>query len=213
MSISVIAIAFLFSGLAFSADLPSGNRPEGGDAAVRHYDVYCDFRCPFCAKLFTTLLPVAQQRGVHLDFQFRHLPLHAGAKTLATYFEATQVLYPDQPSTVIVDLYRFQAQSDPKNLDRFLEAFSVVHGFDHEALKRQMHARDVTLRVAQNERDADALHVFGTPTVFADGHELPEMDPKDLALMMLAPNDSNADRSNPGTLPNGQPTSAPAKLQ
>ena len=162
--------------LAFSAFAAEGNdnqqlpgpQPEVETGAAK-IEVYCDFRCPFCARLFNALLPLATAENRQLTLRFRHFPFHGGSPELALFFEAARTQQKVDGLVLIESLYRFQDNISSYNVPAAEDALAMLHGLDRATLKRDLHARDVALTVRQDEQAAVAAGVDHTPSVFIDG--------------------------------------------
>lgn len=135
-------------------------------------EVFCDFRCPFCARMFVRLFDLAEKDSTRVNIAFNHFRNHDGASELAQYFEAARLLYPKQENKILESLYRFFPLSKPSSFDSFLPALSKSLGLDHLAIVREMNSRDVTLRIEQSERRAVAIGVDRTPMVFIKGTQI-----------------------------------------
>lgn len=144
-------------------------------------EIYCDFRCPFCARLFRRLVEIKAVRGSSIEYSLLNVKAHIGAESLSLYYEAASLLYPNQRESVLYDLFRFRDQTTAPKIDSFLKAYSIVRGFDHEAILRETNSRDVRLAVDEPERKAMANKVNNTPTVFVDGKLLEPMEPEQVA--------------------------------
>lgn len=166
--------------------LPTSGGQIGDELQVSQasFDVFCDFRCPFCARLFNSLLAGAKAEGRVLSFRFRHYPLQ-GSDELAKFFEAAVVNYPDQLEPLIDSLYKFRRQTGPENFEKSVSALSTLHGLDARRIKRDMQARDTLLAISESKRAAVAAGVDGTPTVFQRGTLVTLEAPEDIARFML----------------------------
>ena len=190
LAICAMSVAQTLSEKAPTAE--ARNAPAGS----AEFEVYCDFRCPFCARLFSTLLAGAKAEDREVAFHFKHFPFHEGATALARFYEATVVNYPDQREALIDSLYRFRRQTVPENLPKMIPSLSLVHGLDFRRIDRDMKARDIDLAIADSERAAVAAGVEATPTVFYGGAPVTLEEPEQLARFML---DHSPRRSQPGS--------------
>jgi protein-disulfide isomerase len=155
---------------------------------VPQIEIFCDFRCPFCARLFNSLLPSAMVEHRQLNLRFRHFTFHAGSQELARFFEAARLQDPSIDLTLIGSLYRYQRQVDATNLLAVETALATLHGLDGSRLARDLDARDVALAIREDEKDAVAAGVDATPTVFANGKPLTG-EPEEIAraILILSP--------------------------
>lgn len=164
----------------------SGSQIDGiPQIAEDSFEVFCDFQCPFCARLFTSLLAGAKAESRVLSFRFRHFPLHKGSDELAMFFEAAVLNYPDQLEPLVDSLYKFKRQTGPENFEKSVAALNTLHGLDARRIKRDMRARDTLLAISESKRAAVAVGVDATPTVFYGGTLLTLEAPEEIARFML----------------------------
>ena len=156
-------------------------------SAAPSFQVYCDFRCPFCERFFTMLYAGEKYLDKHPDIEFKHLPLpnHKGAEDIARFFEAAMLAAPDQHDALIGDIYRFKDSVHPDDLVPFFKALSTLHKLDFDRISRDMHSRAVLDRMAESKRESDARKVDGTPTLFYQGVSIEDLEPEALALFVL----------------------------
>lgn len=181
----VLALLLAFANLTARAD---ETKPEQGAQAdtrqaASSIEIYCDFRCPFCARLFGTLLPIAKAENRQLTFRFRHYPFHNGSQELALFFEAARTQSSVDSQALIESLYRFQRNILLDDLPASEAALAILHGLNQSRLKRDLRARDVALAVKQDEQAAVAMKVDHTPSVFVDGTLL--VGPPELIAMAV----------------------------
>lgn len=153
--------------------------------STKQFDVYCDFQCPFCARLFSRLLAGARVEQRTVDYRFRHFPFHSGSVEIALFYEAAMSNYPERRDSIIESLYKFRAQTEPTNFARAVTAFATLHAFDVVRVRRDMRARDSALAVSDSKRTAVALSVDATPTVFYRGQKVALAEPEEIARFML----------------------------
>jgi protein-disulfide isomerase len=162
---------------------PAQGAPAEAKPVAASIEIFCDFRCPFCARLFGTLLPMAKAENRQLTFRFRHFPFHNGSQELAVFFEAART-QADADSLALIDsLYRFQRNVSPDDLRASEAALATLHGLNQSRLKRDLRARDVALAVRQDEQAALVMKVDHTPSVFVDGALL--VGPPELIAMAV----------------------------
>jgi protein-disulfide isomerase len=182
-----IALAVVFVLVALAARADDGKEaqvaPADSTLVASRIEIYCDFQCPFCARLFGTLLPLSKAEGRQLSFRFRHYPFHNGSRKQALFFEAARTQADVDELSLIESLYRFQRDISADNLPAVATALATLHGIDQVRLKRDMRARDVALAVRQDEQAAVAVKVDHTPSVFIDGTLL--VGPPELIAMAV----------------------------
>lgn len=165
-----IALILALAALTAIADEPKATQvPQDEVKAASSIEIFCDFRCPFCARLFATLLPLAKAENRQLTFRFRHYPFHNGSQRLALFFEAARMQPSVDAQALLDSLYRFQRNIAPDDLPSSEAALASLHGLNPPRLKRDLRARDVALAVRQDEEAAVALKVDHTPSVFLEG--------------------------------------------
>ena len=186
----VTAITYLLvASIVLSAvidDTPARSSPPTQDNTPIQFDIFCDFRCPYCARLFNTLLPIVRLEKRQIAFRFRHFPLptHTGSKELALFFEAAHIQDPSGDASLIESLYRFQRNIQTSDLVSAEKALGTLHGLDWGRLKRDLTARDSHLKILEDERAAVAAGVHQTPSVFANGVML-QGESEEIAKSML----------------------------
>lgn len=153
-------------------------------SAASSIEIFCDFQCPFCARLFSTLLPLAKAENRLLTFRFRHYPFRNGSQELALFFEASRIQTGVDSQALIDSLYKFQRNISPNDLPASEAALATLHGLNQSRLKRDLRARDVALAVRQDEQAAVAMKVHYTPSVFVDG-KLQVGPPELIAMAVL----------------------------
>lgn len=183
-----IALALLLALAIFAAKADDSKQMQDPQAeskpAASHIEIFCDFQCPFCARLFNTLIPFAKAENRQLTFRFRHYPFHAGSQEQALFFEAARTQENVDRLALIESLYRFQRNVSPDNLSAAETALATLHGLNQVLLKRDLRARDVALAVQQDEQAAVAMKVDHTPSVFIDG-TLQVGPPEQIAMAVL----------------------------
>lgn len=186
LAVGVLAVASPLANAQTSILPTSGSQIDGKpQLSEDSFEVFCDFRCPFCARLFSSLLAGAKAEGRVLSFRFRHYPFHEGSNELAEFFEAAVVNYPDQLEPLIDSLYKFRRQTGPENFDKSVGALNTLHGLDARRIKRDMQARDTLLAISESKRAAVAAGVDATPTVFYGGTLVTLEAPEEIARFML----------------------------
>lgn len=195
---AAIAVVLLLRIGACCAQASEGASPQqttpSTTSLTQGFEIFCDFRCPFCARLFSTLQAGAKYEHKQLDFVFYNFPLqtHAGSDVLARFFEGAVTVDEGSRVRMIEDLYSFRTQTTSENLNRFLPAFSVVHGLDPSAVVREMRSRNVALKLDQDLRLGALRKVDGTPTVFFEGRPVPPDTPEGIAAFILKHSEPSA---------------------
>lgn len=188
MKYANIASSLTLAAAALFFATPGSTQPSGNlklQINSSEFEVFCDFRCPFCKQLFAKLIAGERSQGISVDYKFRHFPFHAGSDSLAFFYEAAVQNYPEQREALIDSLYKFQHNIEPRRLNLAIDALGVVHGFSSGRIQRDMNARDVQLLVIDSQRLAIEHGVHSTPTVFYKGTLLEIDKPEDIAKFMI----------------------------
>lgn len=180
-------LAALTFSLLTQAEEPAAIDARKSASAAPSFQVYCDFRCPFCERFFTMLYAGEKYLNKHPNIEFKHLPLpnHKGAEDIARFFEAAMLAAPGQHDALIADIYRFKDSVHPDDLDPFFKALSTLHKLDFDRIRRDMHSRAVLDIVAEAKRESEARKVEGTPTLFYQGESIEDLEPEALAMFVL----------------------------
>lgn len=179
-------LALLLALAAVTASANEANPAQGPQAEnmpMSSIEIFCDFRCPFCARLFATLLPLAKAENRQLTYRFRHYAFHNGSQELALFFEAARLQPSVDSQALLESLYRFQRNIAPDDLSKTAAALAALHGLNATRLKRDLRSRDVVLAVRRDEQVAVAMKVDHTPSVFLDGALL--IGPPELIAMTV----------------------------
>jgi protein-disulfide isomerase len=169
------------------AEQPAADDARKSASEAPSFEIYCDFRCPFCERFFTMLYAGEKYLDKHPHIEFKHLPLpnHKGAEDIARFFEAAMLVAPEQHDALIGDIYRFRTSARPDDLVPFFKSLSTLHTFNFDRIRRDMHARAVLDKVAESKRESAARKVDGTPTLFYQGVSIEDLEPEALALFVL----------------------------
>jgi Thioredoxin len=177
----ITTLIILWSGIAFSAESTPSPVKGLDRQGMPKVEIFCDFRCPFCAKLFVSLRAEMTLLKMKPEVTFHHLLLHDGARRLSLFYEAVTRIDSAKSDDIIFDLFRYRDRTKDRDLTDFLNALSMIHGIDYGLVASKMHGRDIQQRLLSDASDARIRKVDGTPTVFVDGKELPEGPPEKIA--------------------------------
>ena len=186
----LVYLAILLSGCVGSAFAQDNSKPNQSAGltpglSIAPFEIFCDFRCPFCARLFETLFAGAKYENKNVAYSFMHYPFHDGSEVIAKFYEAATINHPTERDALVESLFRFRRLSKPDNLQKIFQALSVVHGFDWRQIQRDLMARDVALKVSESKWSAKDRGVSATPTVFYNGVELAPEEPEAIAKFIL----------------------------
>ncbi|MET8810363.1 Na+/H+ antiporter NhaA [Streptomyces sp. NPDC004549] len=127
---------------------------------------YGDFECPYCAQAEPMMRQLRDDVGGDIRFVWRHLPLddvHPRAQFAAEASEAAALQDAFWPMHDI--LLSHQGELSPQDLLRYAETL----GLDVKKFQRDLQARTVAARVAEDVETADRSGVAGSPTFFVNG--------------------------------------------
>lgn len=146
------------------------------------FEIFCDFRCPYCAKFFTMLFAGAKYEGKKLIYVFKHFPFHSRSGLLAKFYESIILHYPAEKDSVIDSLYKFR---DQDNTEQLMSGLVAVYGFNSSLISRDISARDTELKIEESKQSAVSRSIEHTPAVFYMGQEVTLDEPEELARFVL----------------------------
>jgi protein-disulfide isomerase len=150
-------------------DVKSDDAPfRGGTRAPVTVVVFSDFDCHFCAGLEQTLATLVGIYGADLKVAFRNrpLPMHDEARLAAKAAIAAEKQGAFWPYHDL--LFASRGAHDRASLERY----ATTLGLDRARFARDLDAVETEQRLAADEKQADALHVEGTPTLFVNGRRI-----------------------------------------
>jgi protein-disulfide isomerase len=149
---------------------PPALGPEDAKITVIEFS---DFQCPFCSRVYPTLLRLRQEYGDDVRIVFKHLPLsiHSKAPGAHAASEAAKLQGKFWPMHDKI----FEGQRLLS--DAQYEAWAKEIGLDVERFKRDVVSATVKDRVAADLAEAEKLGVTGTPAFFINGRYLSGAQP------------------------------------
>ncbi len=152
---------------------PTAAEPSRGPrSAPVVLTVFCDFQCPFCARVAPTLAALAREFPRELRIEWRDLPLsfHAQARVAAEAAQEAFAQRGDVGFWAMHDLL-FAHQGDPGGLEvPALRGYAARIGLDvarfDAALERRVHAPAIDADVAA----AAQAGITGTPGAVVNGY-------------------------------------------
>jgi protein-disulfide isomerase len=128
--------------------------------------VFSDFYCPFCRKTARVLRDLKEERGDDVRLVFKHFPLTS--------------LHPDAVNAALAAAAahlqgRFWEMHDElfsleTNIDQdAMEEAARAAGLDMERWREDLESPEVLDLVNRDLKQAQDLHLEGTPTIFIDG--------------------------------------------
>jgi protein-disulfide isomerase len=173
----------------------SGRPTRGNKDAKVTVVNYDDFECPFCSRMHTTLFPgLFKEYGDRVLFIYKDYPLeemhpwavHAavnanclGAQNNDAYWDYADTLHGNQEAIRAKGHDGWNAE-----LDRLAGAQGQRHNLDVAKLQACVKAQDEKA-VRASMREAEAVGVDSTPTMFVNGQKLDGAVPADEVRMAL----------------------------
>lgn len=155
-------------------DVVVGDAPvRGPERAPVSVVFFSDFECPYCERAEKTLrdLEAAHPGEVKVAFRHKPLPMHPHARLAAKasiaasmqrrFWEYHDVLVAHRQELSREDMVRYAAEV----------------GLDVARFERDLDGPAVEARLAEDERQAEALEVRGTPTSFVNGQRVAGAQP------------------------------------
>jgi protein-disulfide isomerase len=136
-----------------------------------------DFQCPPCGMLSNPINQLEQDYRPRLRVIFRHFPLatHAHAQEAAVAAEAAgmqgqfwqmhDLLYREQP-----------VWSKATNARELFNSYAGLLGLNSDQFKRDMESDKTKERVESDRKQAAALGIQNTPTIFLNNRAVPPSD-------------------------------------
>ena len=155
----------------------------GAPNALVTLEEFGDFQCPPCGALAGPINQLEHDYQPRLRVIFRHLPIaaHQHAREAAHAAEAAGMQ--DRFWEMHHLLYREQAVwSKAPNVRMLFNAYAGILGLNIERFDKDMESDKAKARVDFDEKEAAAIGVKNTPTIFLDNQAIPptELNPADL---------------------------------
>jgi protein-disulfide isomerase len=156
--------------------------PENAPATVVVYD---DFECPFCARMYVTLINEAmnQYRG-RVKVVMKDFPLvdahpwamraavdaHClAAQSLPAYWDFSDYVHTHQPE--VLEKFKAANNGDPEAIDALAKEFGAKRALKSTELNSCL-ARQDQSQVQSSIAEGRSLGVSATPTLFVNGQEV-----------------------------------------
>lgn len=156
---------------------------EGTDAK---FVEFLDFECESCIALYPTIEELREEYGDRVSFVVRHMPLHANSVNAALAAEAAgEQGHFDQ-------MYQKLFETDeewghqPTSQEATFFGYAEEMGLDMAQFRADFEDPATLARVEQDQQDAQAVGVTGTPTFFLDGERLDPVSVSDLKASVEA---------------------------
>jgi protein-disulfide isomerase len=145
-----------------------GSSPSKGPASAPITVIeFADFECPYCAMMAPVLEQVWQQHSQEMRFIYKFMPLsghpHGDPAARAAVAALDQGKFWEMHDKLFANRDHLE-QSD-------LDAYAKELGLDLNRFHADMQSQATTDRIAADRKQADALDVKGTPTIYLNGRE------------------------------------------
>jgi protein-disulfide isomerase len=155
------------------ASLASLQAPTVGDASAGvHIVEFLDPACGACAEFYPLVKRIMADNPRKIRLSVRHVPFHKGSADVVRYLQASrrQGKYWQTLETLLA-AQPLWVSNHTANPELARGALAGV-GLNIEQLMADMHAPEVTQRMAQDDADAQALKVSQTPEYFVNGRQM-----------------------------------------
>ena len=155
---------------------PKASAPLGSATAPARLDIFSDYQCPYCQRLWNTALAEWRKAPQTYRIQYQHFPLpyHALALPAARYAEcASQQGRFWEFSDRLNEGYAAWSKQPEAQAEPLFTAYAQSAGVKADALGRCLASDGQGAGLRQEaEAAAQALSIQGTPTVFLNGVRL-----------------------------------------
>jgi len=138
--------------------------------------VYSDFFCPYCARAAKTMDALMAAHPGQARLIFKHMPAHDGSKTAALYFEAILKQSPEKAKKFHDLVFASQAEL-MKTKEEGLKKLAAETGADMARVAVDMKSRELSERLAADDKESRAFGFQGTPTFIVNGVSLEGAQP------------------------------------
>jgi protein-disulfide isomerase len=145
-----------------------GNAPVKGPVGAPITIIeFADFECPYCGMIAPVLEQVWQQRSQEVRFAYKFMPLsghpHGEPSARAAIAALAQGKFWEMHDRLFANRDHLE-QTD-------LDGYAKELGLDLNRFHADMQSQATTDRLAGDRKQADALDVKGTPTIYINGRE------------------------------------------
>ncbi len=133
---------------------------------------FADFECPFCAHAFAaleTMVKSTYKDQIRVIFKNYPLNVHPWAQRAAAAAECGRLQNPDAFWEFARDFYQQQGSITPKNIDDHIRQTAKRLNLDVPTLEACVNGTHAKERIAQDQKDGQAVGVASTPTFFVGG--------------------------------------------
>ena len=134
---------------------------------------WSDFQCPFCNRALPTLQQIQAEYGDRVRIVFKHLPLSIHPQAPAAH-AASEAAHRQGKFWEMHDkIFENQRDLKPETFERY----AAELGLDVDRFKRDVASESVRQRLDEDQKQASALGVTGTPAFFINGRFLSGAQP------------------------------------
>jgi protein-disulfide isomerase len=152
--------------------------PDHESAIVKLVEV-SDFQCPACKRGWSIVKPILAEAGAHVRHGLVNFPLynlHPWAFRAAVAGECIGSKWPDRLLTLKEEFYRLQDSLTVESVDAAVDGFVAEQGLDEKTFKA-CYLKDPAIDTVLRQLELGyRLGVFGTPTYYANGEQIPYGD-------------------------------------
>jgi protein-disulfide isomerase len=130
--------------------------------------LFSDFQCPYCARVGAVLLEAERRFPGRIQVVFKHMPLPIHPQAPLAHEAALEAAAQGRFQQMHDLLFANQAKLDAKSLVEH----AAKAGLDTVAFERALGDRRHKATLARDLREAQALGVNATPTLFVNGRRL-----------------------------------------
>ena len=158
-----------------------GSPALGPDTAKVEIVEFSDFQCPFCSRVYPTLLRLRQEYGDDVRVVFKHMPLGFHAKAPGAHAAAEAAKLQGKFWPMHDKLFEGQRLLSEAQY----EVWAREIGLDVDQFKQDASSAAVKKRVDTDNAEAQRLGVTGTPAFFINGRFLSGAQPYERFKQMV----------------------------
>lgn len=132
---------------------------------------FADYQCPACAQYYPEMKQIQKEYEGKVNFYFRHfpLPMHGFARTAA---KAAEAAGEQNKFWEMTELLFARQESWTQNPTESFIGFAKELGLDEKAFTELLNSNKYDSRIEQDIKDATALSVNSTPTIFINDKKI-----------------------------------------
>jgi len=132
---------------------------------------FADYQCPACAKYYPEMKQIQKEYEGKVNFYFRHfpLPMHPYSRNAA---KAAEAAGEQNKFWEMSELLFARQESWAQNPKQSFMTFAKELGLDEKAFSELLESSKYDGRIEQDIKDATALNVNSTPTIFINDKKM-----------------------------------------